>query len=944
MNGGPGMDGTSEVDLSGAGSPVGAAGWRVDPWIFWAKWGSGPDLGWHPLLCHMLDVAAVTLQMWRRVLPAAWKARISGVLGVGQEDAERWLAFFAGGHDIGKASPAFQLQLRPEQGRELVARRLRDAGLPLFNARAPHGTISANVLETVLADVFGLSGRSARWVAFAVGGHHGFVPSYDEVRRDLDQQAVGWGMWDAAREVLLCRLADALGLPGSSRPTVESTPDAFMLAGLVSVADWIGSNEEYFPYAAQSALQVPQLDAEAYLERAMRQAERAMASLGWVGWRPASGSMRLTELFPYIRQPTTVQAAAEELAGEVKSPSITIIEAPMGEGKTEAAMLLADTFSTAHGMSGCYFALPTMATSNQMFGRVTDYLRHRYPEDVVVVNLVHGHSDLSALLQELRQKGEEIFQLQGVYDEALGDEQLGAVVAGQWFTRGKRALLPPYGVGTVDQALLAVLQVKHVFVRLFALSTKTVIVDEVHAYDVYMTTLLHRLLEWLGALSVPVVVLSATLPSARRRELVKAYARGAGWQAERDLPPAGYPRITYAAAEDVRGIHFAPSEASRRKVALRWVSAPEHEALGQLLAEALSQGGCAAIICNTVPRAQALYSALREVFPGLAEDGMPELDLLHARYPYEEREVREARTLGRFSRNGRRPHRAILVATQVIEQSLDLDFDLMVTDLAPVDLVLQRMGRLHRHPVHDPLRPERLRSPELWVVSPQVMGDVPIFDRGSASVYDEHTLLRSWLALRDRDTLQLPEDIEELVEQVYSDGRVPQGASEELRSLWERTFKAQQKVLREDSLQAKYRYIKGPGYNSIWGIVTASVEEDAPELHPALQALTRLAEPSVSAVCLVAGSGGPCLPDGTPVDLDTPPDAAMAERLLRRSVAITDARVLDPLLDVPVPKGWERSSLLRGYRPLVFDASGRAMVGRWIVRIDPELGIVVESP
>ena len=253
--------------------------------------------------------------------------------------------------------------------------------------------------------------------------------------------------------------------------------------------------------------------------------------------------------------------------------------------------------------------------------------------------------------------------------------------------------------------------------RLFGLAGKTVIIDEVHAYDAYMMKLMERLLEWLAALGCGVVLLSATLPNKKRHDLVKAFAAGL----RRNEPKREdklYPRLTWVSRTYSGVEHFPASTQFSRTILYEWVNGALPTAtsqvftLGVRLQKALADGGCAAVICNTVSRAQEVFRALKPFFSGQdVDDGQHELNLFHARFLYDDREQREGQALRRFGKPNdpkvKRPRRAVLVATQVIEQSLDLDFDLMVTEMAPVDLILQRAGRLHRH---NRPRPERLNT------------------------------------------------------------------------------------------------------------------------------------------------------------------------------------------------------------------------------------------
>ncbi|MCB0190194.1 MAG: CRISPR-associated helicase Cas3', partial [Caldilineaceae bacterium] len=287
----------------------------------------------------------------------------------------------------------------------------------------------------------------------------------------------------------------------------------------------------------------------------------------------------------------------------------------------------------------------------------------------------------------------------------------GTVNAQSWFIPRKRTLLAPFAVGTVDQALMSTLQTRHFFVRLFGLSGKTIIFDEVHAYDTYMNTLFQRLLVWLRAVGASVIILSATLPASTRRALVTAWQ---GTSEESDLLSDGaYPCVTVASVQECYQLPL-PSDGDARTINIEWVD-HSPEAIVAEIKRRLVDGGCVAIICNRVTRAQELYRVLADAQLVAEAD----LFLFHARTPVQWRNQMETTVLDRFGKAAtNRPQRAIVVATQVIEQSLDLDFDLMVTDLAPIDLVLQRAGRLHRHAREH--RPAHLASPTLLITTPKV--------------------------------------------------------------------------------------------------------------------------------------------------------------------------------------------------------------------------------
>src|SRR5690606_8403798 len=343
-----------------------------------------------------------------------------------------------------------------------------------------------------------------------------------------------------------------------------------------------------------------------------------------------------------------------------------------------------------------------------------DFLRTRYPDLVVAPRLLHSQAQWRIRPDEQRPAN-------------LEDDDTAHVL--RWFMPKKRGLLVPFAVGTVDQALLGVLLTRHFFVRLFGLGHKVVIFDEVHAYDTYMSTLFERLLEWLSAIGTSVIILSATLPERTRRRLVAAYA-GEGLQALPDS--SGYPRLTVTGLSTAASHMLEAGDLPTRIVHLNWLAKSDEE-LRELVLDAYEQGGCIAVLCNTVKRAQQIYEVLAY------EVDEDDLLLFHARFPPAWRQDIEHEVVERFGKKGRRPERAVLVATQVVEQSLDLDFDLMITELPPIDMLIQRVGRLHRHVR---ARPPHLVEPRVHLIQPACDVDgVPHFGRGDEYIYGRFPLL-----------------------------------------------------------------------------------------------------------------------------------------------------------------------------------------------------------
>ncbi len=906
----------------------------------WGKWKSIDS--YHPLVCHMIDVAHVAITLYRHC-QAKFKAQASSM-------PEGWFGFLIGLHDLGKASPAFQLHTSfspPEH--KTVRDRLTKAGLSCPRLRAPqaHGAITATVLPEILTERYGFSPEASRLFARISGAHHGRFATSSDLQgvKKAGASAIGNTAWQDLRTAIAGVLAKIVGVP-ERPPPIPDGATAIALAGFVSVADWIGSMENYFPYAVVPGTDPGTLAPDRYAVESARHAECAVRELGWLADAAVSSATNFESLFLHIA-PNALQCATIEMASDLSGPALFIVEAPMGEGKTEAAMYLAQHFATRVGQHGCYFALPTQATSNQMFSRVRVFLEKARVGEVNL-QLLHGHAALSAEFQTLLAKA-EANRPSRIYGEAESDSEnnvlASTVVAAEWFTYRKRGLLAPFGVGTVDQALMAVLQTRHYFVRLFGLAGKTVVIDEVHAYDAYMATLMERLLKWLASLGSSVVLLSATLPSVRREALARAYMEGLGHEeralAASSCPP--YPRLMWVNAHGRNARGISVSERSRRRIALEWF---DPVSLGEWLASILDGGGCVAVICNTVDRAQEVYRSLKRFFPNAADDGEPELMLFHARYPFEQRDLREKRALVRFGKEGasvdlgegnvrevKRPNRAVIVATQVIEQSLDLDFDLMVSEFAPVDLLLQRAGRLHRH---ERARPKHLAAPRMLLLTPGLRDGVPDFGGGTEAVYDRHILLRSWIAIADCKFVDVPGDVEQLIEFVYGENvACPENASESLRKVWTESESNLRAERRKYETAAKKNRIPAPDDESLFE-ENASLDEDNPDVHPTLQALTRLSEgPAVSVVALEA--------DALSFDPDREPSRDETIAFLRCEVRITHRSLAPALLkdESRRPRGWRRSPLLSHHRLLRLDASGRERVGDFEVLLDPELGVVI---
>ncbi|MGW2324854.1 type I-E CRISPR-associated protein Cse1/CasA [Streptomyces sp. NPDC001700] len=740
---------------------------------------------WLPLWRHMSDSAAVAGKLWDEWVPGNVKALVAEGLPQGAEDARRVVVFTTAAHDIGKATPAFACQV------DGLAQRMRSVGLDMPDQRqitvdrrmAPHGLAGQLLVQEWLAERFGWSSRASGQFAVVVGGHHGTPPEHQQIHdlrlhpHLLRTPGASEAKWRAAQYELMdaCaqlaqvedRLADwqAVRLP---------QPVQVVLTALVIVADWIASSAELFPYDPASWAPPHSAEGEA------RRLEAAWAGLDLPGpWALAEPDLSAEELFterfdlPDGAEVRPVQAEAVRMARRMPAAGLLIVEAPMGEGKTEAAFAAAEILGARTGAGGCLVALPTRATSDAMFPRLLNWLDHLPSDGPRSVVLAHAKSALNDLWAGLIRAGHR--KIMAV--EPDSPDQIPApgkarrsspagLHAHQWLRGRKKALLASFAVGTIDQVLFAGLKTRHLALRHLAVAGKVVIIDEVHAYDAYMNAYLDRVLEWLAAYRVPVVLLSATLPAERRRELAAAYSGESGQPP--DVPEDAYPLIT-AAAPGSAVLTARPPAASGRRTDVRLERLDDDlPQLAQRLERELRDGGCALVVRNTVDRVLEAAEQLREHF------GTDAVTVAHSRFLAADRARNDTELRQRFGPTGDRPAGPhIVVASQVVEQSLDIDFDLLVTDLAPVDLMLQRMGRLHRHPR---TRPARLAQARCLVTGVGWQADPPEPVQGSLGVYQgTHTLLRALAVLGphlDGEPLVLPDHISPLVQAAYGEQTV----------------------------------------------------------------------------------------------------------------------------------------------------------------------------
>jgi CRISPR-associated endonuclease/helicase Cas3 len=606
-------------------------------------------------------------------------------------------------------------------------------------------------------------GATSRYALFrAVTGHHGRPPREFDAP-DLGRK-VACEVCIGAAGAFIDRALAAIDPPPLPRLDAPARNHfAWFLAGLAVAADWLGSGRSWF----QPVVAGEHQDLHRYWkEVALPRARRAASDAGLLA-SPISPARGLAYLFPGLSA-RPLQSWSETVPIP-EGPVLFTIEDATGSGKTEAALNLAHRLMGAGRADGLFFALPTMATANAMYARLEDAYRRLFaPGSTPSLVLSHGRRSLH--------EGFTASIFDGTVDPQRDSrepaEQPAAAQCAAWIADDRRkAFLAEIGAGTIDQAIMAVLPTRHAPLRLLGLSRRVLIVDEAHAYDAYMTKELHGLLAFQAALGGSAIVVSATLTAKQRGELQAAFLGGLGAEAPTDAATE-YPLTTAVSRAGVSAEACAMAPGLARRVEVQRLGGRE-DAIAAIC-DAARGGAAVAWVRNAVDDAIEAAQQLREA--GI------EARLFHARFAMGDRQDIERQVLEWFGRDSRPEERKgrVLVATQVVEQSLDLDFDLMVTDLAPADLVIQRAGRLWRHqrgkrPVPGPglllLAPEPIDDPTAQWLGAEL--------RRTGFVYSDHALLwRSARSLLQRGCIETPGGIRALVEAAYdrdAPGAVPAG-------------------------------------------------------------------------------------------------------------------------------------------------------------------------
>jgi CRISPR-associated endonuclease/helicase Cas3 len=761
---------------------------------------SGTIIAWHPLVDHLIDVSACFARLCRcRSVRRAMDAAAGRALT--PRDFQR-LAALAFLHDIGKANSGFQ------------AKRWYKNAIPSgWPGHAGHGLEATKLFaeDRFLQELLSLLpvealctwGEAVESLLKASISHHGrpIVESVGDWNRAIWKPAVAMDrtvLYDPAPVLAEIGRCVVELYPDAFAPVGDPLPDApafgHLFAGLVQLADWLGSDTAFFPLSNGGGDRA--IDAPTF-------ADHAVAALG-LDAAPLqallAGQPPLFESVFDGHPPYPIQAAMADPA----LASLLVLESETGSGKTEAALWRFVHLFLSGEVDSLYFALPTRVSASQVYERVLRAVNRLWPsEPPVTVRALPGYASADG------QEPKALPDFQVLWPDDPSD----AEAHRRWAAESpKRFLAAPIAVGTIDQALLGALQVRHAHLRHALLARSLLVVDEVHASDPYMTVLLERLLQAHLGCGGHALLLSATLgASARTRYLA------IGSQTRSSLPDFEVAcKVPYPALSDRGGMCAIASTTHPKTVT--WslhdlMDAPD--AIARLAIEAAATGAKVLIVRNTVPAALAVFRALED--HPQASDWLFAVGetrtLHHSRFSREDRPLLDAAIQAQLGKD-RPPGPRIVVGTQTLEQSLDLDADLLITDLCPMDVLLQRIGRLHRHPRPDDERPPQCRTAQAVVLTPPNHDLSPMlttakhglgpFHNGDGIYADLRTVEATRRLIVERPTIVIPEDNRQLVEAATHPDRL-----QTMESLGEDWKKLGQKIEGHTGAQRTIAHLHG---------------------------------------------------------------------------------------------------------------------------------------
>ena len=880
---------------------------------------------WMPVWMHLCDTAGIAEKLVNYWIPLHVINMLEKQVGIGRlSDYARLLGYL---HDIGKMTPSFSSKILKSLQEHFSRFSNRNIFLP------NKSLIKHNVASEVII-------RREKWnfpesFSAIIGAHHGkplvcnFYGEIDNIKeKSVDTEKEKYRqyygnnrvMWESVWDYWINYCLDECGYTSAADIPLLDEPAQMLLSGLLVVSDWIASNTEFFPLIDIDF--IPHLSD--YSEERVENA-----------WSKIRLSGDLWDAV-FCADPQSVLSDQDDISGDFKRTfgflpneiqkkfcenvlshgnGIYILEAPMGKGKTEAALYSSQILANKNGLGGMFFGLPTQATANGIFTRLKEWGEKQSSEARLSIELAHSAADLNDDYFSIKENTEEDYNESGLY-------------VNKWMNGSKKTLLPTFVTGTVDQLLMAGLTRKHVMIKHLGIAGKVIIIDECHAYDAFMNVYLDKVLAWLGSYRTPVIILSATLPASRRAELIEDYAGkhklksdSESWRISSD-----YPLLTWYDGSQV-GASKIPYSDNNKNINMSRIS---DEDIVKELQLKLQNGGCAGIILNTINRSQQMYQAIKNAFPDA------EVQLYHKRFCSPDRASKEKYLLEKIGKPRSDKNtwdrccgeKLIVIGTQVLEQSLDIDFDFLITDLCPIDLLLQRIGRLHRH--------SRKRAPNVSIPCCAVLENF----KTNTNVYDIWTLEQAEKLIPQQ--ISLPGDISPLVQAAYSPDENSVLSEEYLKKI---------KMKRNNAkIFAIHEPVKIKEDSHFRNLLGSENLEDRNQIDKGVRDITD----SISVLIMQKDKTGcirflPWINNGDVVRYDEIPSFETAKEIAKQKInlpqAMSSSEVITILekMNMKYVAMWQQAPFIKGELILLLDDKLEVSFGKHFLKYDKDMGLIYES-
>ena len=666
------------------------------------------------LIDHMLETGIVTEclidadGMYRPVL-----SRLSEITGCDNNKLSAKIVFICAIHDIGKAHPIFQG--RDAETLEILRR--KNLNQASFDTRFRHEQYGANIFDRLSAEDVDI--KNSDIISQIIRMHHQKEQKknsdIDIIKIDDKEKAKKWRhiqkeIYDYIKNVFHF---DNLNLINKNISKSELFVVQNAILGIMITSDWIASNNYVFDNQ-------PYKNIDEFLKSRKLQALKFLNNEGMIRQQiPVMQDFK--SAFGFNGRP--VQNDVEKIVHK-NDIKCMLIESDCGSGKTEAALYAAAVLGNRSGLSGIYMGLPTGVSAEAIQNRVDEFLTSHGMRNTKL------YTSKSMLLREPDKKP-------------------------IWTDISRQRLLTSSAVGTVDQVMTVARLARFESVRMNGLASKVLIIDEIHAYDTYMLAVIRGLLMICGELGVPVIMLSATLPISTKKGLL-------GVVGNRDMElHNGYPMISYVTKDGDVYEQVSNQYMPDKKISCELLPIlNDNDKIARYAVDAVKDGGCECVIMNTVADAICVYDKIKK-----SKKSDCKIILYHSRMTINARDEtsREILTMCGKDRT-KRPERVIIVGTQVLEQSLDIDVDYMITTICPIDLLFQRIGRYHRHGDAGTIRERVVVANTVQVLIPSDLSSYG----GTEYVYEKCYLDATINAIQEHNGhLLIPSGMPDMINYVY---------------------------------------------------------------------------------------------------------------------------------------------------------------------------------